>query len=319
MTNVSLTNGVCSHTLAICPVVIGDHPRRVQHNLFVSKTTESLRPAFMRAFLLFIIKYGIILIGQIFPFQSINPYRSITMQCIWRWFASMLLFLSGIALAAEGPEPLVVNSYQEGRFTVEVLVTGGQRVVGGEFVPATFMPQVPSAVLKRTGKPAQHVFFINYRSKELQYYRRETGGSYTGVIGFAVVTPEAEFLPRDIVRGEVTQLVEKPTWCPKVGGQVRKAHPELPPGCLPYGHPLNSMGDWRFDLAWDVPSWSLVRLHGTTGYPQGEFWDAETYGCTRLENRALARLIELLGPQAVAEGIEVVVHRAVRSLATFGR
>lgn len=238
------------------------------------------------------------------------------MRIMWRWLTIVCLVSQcDVSVAEEGT---VTSTYTHGRFTVEVLSTGSQRVVGGEFIPPTFMPQTPSTTLKRTGVAPRHVLFMNYVTKELQYYRRKETGAYLPVRGYAVVTPEADFLPRDIVRGEVVQLIEKPTWCPKVGGQVRRAYPSLPPGCLPYGHTLNPMGDFRFDVAWDVPGWQLVRLHGTTGYPEGKFWDEETFGCVRLVNDSLRRLIEELGPTAVVEGIELVSHRTVRSLAHLG-
>jgi len=232
-----------------------------------------------------------------------------------RWLA--IFFLFTMSFTAYGDES-VVSTYDHGRFTVEVLKSGGQRVVGGEFTPPTFMPQAPSAVLKRTGRAPRHVVFINYVSKEMQYYLRVESGGYRPVIGYAVVTPEAEFLPRQIVRGEVERIVEKPTWCPKVGGQVRRAFPNLPPGCLPHNHPQNPMGDWRFDVAWDVPGWQLVRFHGTRGYPEGKFWDEETFGCVRLLNEPLAAFVATLGPSAVEEGIEIVLHRGVRSFAHLG-
>ncbi len=220
------------------------------------------------------------------------------------WVLGALSFLS----SAHAEE--TITTYTYGRFTVEA-GTDRQRVIGGEFTPPPLMPQLPSQSLRATGRPPEHVLFVNYVTKELLFYRRTEAGTYRPVIGYAVVTPEADFLPQQVVRGVVRQVVERPTWCPKVGGQVRRMNPTLPPGCLPYGHPQNPMGDYRFDIAWDVRGWELVRLHGTTGYPRGNFWDEETFGCTRLENHALAALLAQLGPTAVADGIEIIAHREV--------
>ena len=224
-----------------------------------------------------------------------------------RWHLLGVMFLS-LFLPQVWAEESVVYTY--GRFVVEVGAQG-QRVIGGEFTPPPLMPQKPSPRLRTTGQPPVHVLFVNYMTKELLYYRRAEDGVYQPVIGYAVVTPEANFLPQPVVRGVVTQVIERPTWCPKIGGLVRRMNPQLPPGCLPYGHPQNPMGDYRFDVSWEVRGWELVRLHGTTGYPRGNFWDEETFGCTRLENQALAALLNELGPTAVIDGIEVIAHREV--------
>jgi hypothetical protein len=69
------------------------------------------------------------------------------------------------------------------------------------------------------------------------------------------------------------------------------------------------MGDWRFDINWSVKGWESVKVHGTTGYPRGSFWLEDTHGCTRLENRAIKRIVDLLGPSAVKEGIEVILQK----------
>ncbi len=229
-----------------------------------------------------------------------------------------IFWLAGIFGAGVAAAETVSMTYTYGRFTVEVL-GDRQRVVGGEFTPPLLMPVMPSRTLRQTGRPPVHVLLINYKTKELLYYRRNQNGLYQPVIGYAVVTPEADFLPQPIVRGVVERVVPRPTWCPKVGGQVRRMNPHLPPGCLPYGHPLNPMGDYRLDINWNVRGWELIRLHGTTGYPRGNFWDEETFGCTRLENQAIANLLALLGPRAVAEGIEVIAHRDTINWAQFGR
>ena len=213
------------------------------------------------------------------------------------WFATAFYLTS--VYASE-----VSSTYQYGRFKVEVLSEGGQRVIGGEFIPPA-KPPLPSN--------SAHVIFINHTTKELSYYKRTEAG-FVPVIGYAVVTPSRESLPRDVIRGKVRQVVEKPIWCPKVGGLIRKEDPTLPAGCLPYGHPQNAMGDWRFDISWDVSGYELVRLHGTTGYPAGSFWDQETYGCIRLQNRAIKNLIDLLGPEAIRQGVEVVLWRSVPTL-----
>ncbi len=191
------------------------------------------------------------------------------------------------------------NQYQYGRFTVRVANDGSQKVEGGIFTPPATMPIEALKV---------HIIFINYTTKELSYYKRTNAGMYEPVIGYAVMTPHADVLPKKVVRGKVLRIVEKPTWCPKVGGTVRQANPDLP-GCMPHGHPLNAMGDWRFDMAWDSPGWELNKLHGVNGYASGEFWTEKTHGCTRLTNEEIKNLITLLGPNAIKEGIEIVAFR----------
>ncbi len=192
----------------------------------------------------------------------------------------------------------VVETLTYGRFTVNV-TESGQEVVGGVFTPPASKPLASTQV---------HAIFVNYTTKELTYYRRSPAGIYEPVVGYAVMTPHPSILPKEVVRGKVLRIVEKPTWCPKVGGTVRQEHPDLP-GCMPHGHPLNAMGDWRFDMAWDTPGWELNKLHGVEGYARGQFWTEKTHGCTRLMNDAIKNLITLLGPNAVKEGIEIVAFR----------
>ncbi len=191
--------------------------------------------------------------------------------------------------------PETVQSYQYGRFTVR-LDKNGLEVKRGVFAPPMAIP------FASTGA---HVISINYRTKELWYHKRTNAGVYEPVIGYAVMTPNPSVLPKEVVRGKVIRIVKKPTWCPKVGGTVRQEDPTLP-GCIPYEHSQNAMGDWRFDIAWNAPGWELNKLHGVEGYAKGEFWTEKTHGCIRLTNEAIKKLVDLLGPNAVKEGIEIV-------------
>lgn len=187
--------------------------------------------------------------------------------------------------------------YMYGMFLVKV--AGDRQVVeGGVFVPPPLLPLATKAA---------HTIFVNYTTKELTYYRRTSSGTYESVIGYAVVTPLPDALPQEVVRGRVRYIDLSPTWCPTPN--IRRKYPEYSKACYEFGHPKNAMGVAKFLIAWDTKGFEVVRLHGTGGYPRGNFWDEETSGCTRLENTAMLRLIELLGPNAVAEGVEVVLFR----------
>lgn len=193
-----------------------------------------------------------------------------------------------------------VKSFTYGRFTVRV--EGDMQVVEHSPMLTSEMP----IVLPYPTTQA-HAIFVNYTTKELMYYRRTADGIYEPVIGYAVMTPFPSVLPREVVRGKVERIVHKPTWCPKPGGTVVRERPELGgKGCFPHGHPLNAMGDWRFDMAWDAPGWELNKLHGVDGYAPGAFWTENTHGCIRLTNPEIAHLIDLLGPNAIREGIEII-------------
>ncbi len=198
------------------------------------------------------------------------------------------------------PEPVAssIAFIRHGRFTVR-LVDGGQVIEGGVFTPPETMP---------VSSNAAHVLIVNYTTKELRYYRKVSAGLYEPVIGYAVMTPEPSFLPRQEVRGMVRDIDTKPSWCPKA--QARRIYKHLPKGCLPPGHPDNMMGDAKFLINWQgIKGWEAIHLHGTSGYKLGAFWEQETLGCTRLTNEAIRKLIELLGPYAVKEGIEVILER----------
>ncbi len=215
---------------------------------------------------------------------------------------SFLLALAAVPLAAcvaptESTRPSGGESaYRYGRFTVEV-GQNGQRILGGQFAPPAAMPVASSA---------RHAILVNYTTKELLYYR---GGAAT--LGFAVVTPDASYLPRQIVRGRVSGIEMNPSWGPT--DNIRRAYAAqgrpLPAGNLPYGHPQNPMGIAKFMINWDVGGWSAVRLHGSDGYPAGNFWNAETFGCINLLDPAMSQLLAAMGGNAIREGIEVVVYR----------
>ncbi len=192
----------------------------------------------------------------------------------------------------------VGESYKYGRFTV-LVSPEGQEILGGVFKPKALLPMSTKSA---------HAIFINYVSKELSYYRLTENG-YESVIGFAVVTPLSKVLKTSEVRGRVTKIDTAPTWCPTEN--IRRSYPNLPVGCLAYGHPKNAMGDAKFEIKWNVPNWDLVRLHGTEGYPKGNFWETETFGCTRLHNEAIKNLVSLLGPNAVNEGIEIIAYSSI--------
>ncbi len=190
------------------------------------------------------------------------------------------------------------NTVRFGRFTVRQ-VDGGQVIEGGVFTPPETMSVKSNAA---------HVLIIDYTAKELLYYRKVGDGLYEPVVGYAVMTPEPSFLPHSEVRGWVRDIDLKPSWCPKA--QARRIYRHLQKGCLPPGHPDNMMGEAKFLISWQgVRGWEAIHVHGTSGYKAGAFWEQETLGCTRLTNEAIRELIDLLGPQAVKEGIEVVLIR----------
>lgn len=194
------------------------------------------------------------------------------------------------------PDSKVVT-YKYGNFIVKVNEDRSQSVIGGKYLPKK-VPDITSNYL--------HVIYINYTNKTLELFRLGYF-NYEPVIGYAVVTPSPDNLPKDVVRGKVTRIVVNPTWCPTPN--IRKVHKHLPPGCLPPGHKDNAMGSVKFEIKWDAPGWNLHRIHGTEGYPLGDFWNEKTFGCTRLLNSAIDNLVALLGPDAVKEEIEVIAYR----------
>ena len=193
---------------------------------------------------------------------------------------------------------LGVETYQYGRFKVYVHPDGGQNIEGGVYMPES-KPDIDSKY--------QNVIYINYRRKTLEFFRLNYFGFYEPVVGYAVVTPSADKLPMDVVRGVVTKIDTNPVWCPTPN--IRKVNTHLPAGCLPPGHKDNAMGAVKFEIVWNVKGWELHRVHGTEGYPLGDFWNKETFGCMRLLNEAILNLVQLLGPNADKEGIEIIVYR----------
>ncbi len=195
------------------------------------------------------------------------------------------------------------KSTQYGRFAVVPDESGGQQILGGRFKPSPLLSMMMATKL--------HVIVIDYTTKELSYYQKNGWGTYSPIIGFAVVTPAANSLPFEMVRGRVTKIDTAPVWCPMQGARAK--YPGLPLGCLPFGHPQNEMGAAKFEIRWDnVRGYEAVRLHGTKGYASGNFWEEETLGCTQLHNDAIKELITILGPRAVREGIEVILYRGKR-------
>lgn len=204
-----------------------------------------------------------------------------------------------IVFAGEGiGRKLRVKAYPYGRFTVYVHPDGSQKVEGGMYMPES-RPDIVSKY--------RNVIYVNYKEKTLEAFKLNDAGSYEPLVGYAVVTPSADKLPKDVVRGIVTKIDKNPTWCPTPS--IRRAITGLPAGCLPPGHKDNAMGAIKFEIKWDTPGWELVRLHGTEGYPLGDFWNEETFGCTRLLNEAILNLVQLLSPGAEREGIEIIAYR----------
>ncbi len=183
--------------------------------------------------------------------------------------------------------------HKYGRFVVE-LGEDKTRIIGGKFVPDEKPPLVSRY---------PHVIYINYTTKELLLY------SYgEPIIGYAVVTPDPNFLPIEVVRGVVTKIDRAPTWGPTAN--IRLKYPDLPPGIIPYGHPRNAMGEVKFEVAWNVSGWRYIRIHGTEGYADnGRFWELETFGCVRLQNKAIVNLSDLLESQYTAAKIEIVIFK----------
>lgn len=199
--------------------------------------------------------------------------------------------------------------YEYGRFKVTVQGDGSQVIEGGVFMPDA-NPPLPLRY--------QHTIFVNYTTKELSYYQKTPQGA-KAVIGYAVVTPAPDSLPSNMVEGVVIEIDNAPWWCPTPN--VRKKYPDLPKGCLPPGHKDNAMGVAKFIIDWHLPKahkaeWSTIRLHGAPGYPPGDFWGEETFGCTRLIDSAIKNLTKELGPNAAKEGIKVVAMKG-NSLADY--
>ncbi len=188
-------------------------------------------------------------------------------------------------------------TYKYGNFEVRVNEDGSQSVIGGRYMPAK-APSIASNYY--------HLILINYSDKTLELFRLGYFG-YEPVIGYAVVTPRAKDLPKDVVRGVVTKIDTNPVWCPTEN--IRRKQKHLPSGCLPPGHKYNAMGSAKFEIKWSISGWELHRIHGTEGYPLGDFWNEQTFGCTRLLNSAIDNLVDLLGPNAVKDGIEVIAYR----------
>ena len=95
-------------------------------------------------------------------------------------------------------------TYKYGNFEVRVNEDGSQSVIGGRYMPAK-APSIASNYY--------HLILINYSDKTLELFRLGYFG-YEPVIGYAVVTPRAKDLPKDVVRGVVTKIDTNPVWCP---------------------------------------------------------------------------------------------------------
>lgn len=207
-----------------------------------------------------------------------------------------------LLICGEAHASTISETYQYGDFTVSVATDGSQAISGGVFDPPATPPLSTSAA---------HTLFVDYSTNKITYYQKILTRP-TPIIGYAVITPDSSYLPSEIVEGTVTAIDMNPWWCPTAN--VRKIYPDLPSGCLSPGHALNAMGSIKFIIHWQVPSrlkdeWSTIRLHGSRVYPEGRFWDEDTAGCTRLLNEAIEDLVKRMGPNAVAEGIRVVLMR----------
>lgn len=165
----------------------------------------------------------------------------------------------------------------------------GNSVPGGVFTPTR-----AAYTIQR-----QHHLEVSFARKELAYYR-----AGQAVLGYKVVTPaQTQFR-----RGRVTDIIGRPTWTPgNAGMRLFRAKGGtsnmLVNGSVPYGHPLNPMGNYKFAIS----GFGAVRIHGTQSYDY-DYTDVETLGCVRLMNGSpgIDELVSLLGPNGIQEGIDVV-------------
>jgi len=164
--------------------------------------------------------------------------------------------------------------------------TGGAAVPGGVFLPAA-----PVYAVQRP-----HHIEVSFAHKELSYYR-----AGQPVQGYKVITPSTTATRR----GRVTQIIHRPTWTPGTSGRRMfiANGGSAAMRVVPYGHPLNPMGNYKFA----INGFGAVRIHGTASY-RYSYDQVETLGCVRLMNGSpgINQLVSLLGPTAIAEGIDVV-------------
>jgi len=194
----------------------------------------------------------------------------------------------------------VEKTEKYGRFKTLKKPDGSMIVFGGVFTPE----KKPSDFFNQKNlHNIPHVILVNYTEKTLEYYK---GGE--PVLGYAVVTPDASFLPAEEVWGQVQRIVKNPIWCPTAN--IRKKYPDLPKGCIPPQHKENAMGAIKFEISWQgVKGWDTIRLHGANGYPQN-FFAEETSGCVRLQNDAIKNLVEKMGGEKAAkERIVILLSR----------
>ena len=209
------------------------------------------------------------------------------MKTTRRKFLGSMLTLVGVPIAAQAD--MIV--FSDGSSSMG----GGGSVPGGVFIPAS------QPIHRRLGLP--HHIEISFVRKELAYYRNGVP-----VLGYKVVTPRSTRLRR----GRVVAIESNPQWC--VGGtSLRQYFYEnggtadmLRGGCLPGGHPLNPMGNYKFLMDGGFAG-TAIRLHGTRSY-DFDYQEVETLGCVRLMNGSpgIDGLVAQLGPNAVHEGIEMV-------------
>ncbi|MBY0309667.1 hypothetical protein K2Q16_00770 [Patescibacteria group bacterium] len=201
------------------------------------------------------------------------------------------------------------GSYRYGRFTVRREADGGQVIEGGVFTP----PEAPPlwAVEQLRNRPVRNLILVDFIKKELHLYQR-AGADWVATIGYAVVAPQANSLPRDVVEGNLSRIDLAPVW--GVPASIRRdyaAAGQPLPAQVPFGDPRNMLGAARLEVAWNTPNWNLVRLHGARGYPAEPLGEVDTYGCVSLLDESLLGLINQIGGPAgaVRDGTVIMFHR----------
>ena len=117
-----------------------------------------------------------------------------------------------------------------------------------------------------------------------------------GVIAWDIIMQS----PGRVMRGQVIDIDLSPSWCPTPS--IRRAYPDLPPGCLPPGHPQNAMGEVKISMNGDFAG-TAIRIHDTRGF--GPEWPNEdSAGCVRVL-RLKSELLPRIG-YGRAGAVEVV-------------
>ncbi len=120
-----------------------------------------------------------------------------------------------------------------------------------------------------------------------------SGGKAVELKEYKVSTAKKD-MPKPLGEGGVTSISLHPHWYPtqETIQHFKKTKNITLPPVVPYGHPLNYMGEAKINLTHEIDGKNIFRIHGTVN--ESTIGRSESGGCIRMKNSEVLELATML-------------------------